>query len=150
MHFVFQEPTITASCPVYNNHGELIGVFGVDYLLSWMNDFLKNLLIGDNGSIYIVDQDDNLISSSIDMDHFSIDNGQINLINTNEIENQYIRKSKEAYQERKDKTIPTIKVDGQKYYVNKTEINHKNINWKAYYLIAENDFLANIKRASLY
>lgn len=150
MHFVFQEPTITASCPVYNNHGELIGVFGVDYLLSWMNDFLKNLLIGDNGSIYIVDQNGNLISSSIDMDHFSIDNGQINLINTNEIDNQYIQKSKEAYQDRKGKTIPTIEVDGQKYYVNRTEINHKNINWQAYYLIAENDFLANIKRASLY
>ncbi len=115
-----------------------------------MNDFLKNLLIGDNGSIYIVDQNGNLISSSIDMDHFSIDNGQINLINTNEIDNQYIQKSKEAYQDRKGKTIPTIEVDGQKYYVNRTEINHKNINWQAYYLIAENDFLANIKRASLY
>ena len=57
MHFVFQEPTITAASPVYDDEGQLIGVFGVNYLLSWMDNLLDNLLIGENGLIYIVEQE---------------------------------------------------------------------------------------------
>ena len=33
-HFVFFEPTITAVYPIFDNQRKLIGVFGVDYLLS--------------------------------------------------------------------------------------------------------------------
>lgn len=44
-HFVFHEPTVTASHPVYNESGDLIGVFGVDYLMSWLGNTLGELPI---------------------------------------------------------------------------------------------------------
>ena len=90
MHFVFQEPTITAASPVYDDEGQLVGVFGVNYLLSWLDNLLENLLLGENGIIYIVDQEDNLISSSIDMDIYRLEEDKSTLININKIDNEYI------------------------------------------------------------
>ena len=37
-HFIFHEPTITATHPVYDQNHQLIGVFGADYLMSWLGE----------------------------------------------------------------------------------------------------------------
>jgi len=39
-HFLFKEPTITASLPYYEKD-ELVGVFGVDVLLTWLGESLR-------------------------------------------------------------------------------------------------------------
>jgi signal transduction histidine kinase len=57
---------ITPATPVYDVDGNVLGVLGVNLLLSQINDFLQNLNIGNNGVAFIMERDGNLIASSTD------------------------------------------------------------------------------------
>lgn len=62
-HFVFKVPTVTASVPIYEGE-TFVGVFGVDFLMTWLGDILKGLSIGDNGMVFILGEAGNLIATS--------------------------------------------------------------------------------------
>lgn len=62
-HFVFNEPTLTASLPIYED-GLMVGVLGVDYLMTWLNRTLVQLPIGENGQVFIIDDKDQLIATT--------------------------------------------------------------------------------------
>lgn len=148
MHFVFQEPTITASRPIYDDNNQIIGVFGVNYLLSWIDGLLDNLPIGSNGHIYITDDEGMLLSTTLDMKTYTADGDNLSLININQSDNEYIKKSISATSNnRKDKKRPSVKIEGKKFYAGAIDLNKSDLNWQLHFLIAEDDFLGNIKAA---
>jgi class 3 adenylate cyclase/HAMP domain-containing protein len=58
-------PTITASEPVYDNAGALLGVCAIDVvLLQDLRNFLANLSISKAGKAFIIDRKGNVLSSS--------------------------------------------------------------------------------------
>ena len=58
-------PTITASLPVYDATGHLVGVCGTDVILSReLNQFLNTLQLGKSGKTFIVDRTGSLVASS--------------------------------------------------------------------------------------
>ncbi|NJL23098.1 MAG: HAMP domain-containing protein [Leptolyngbyaceae cyanobacterium SM1_3_5] len=58
--------SISASYPVFDADRRLIGVIGVDLILSQVNDFLDRLPIGASGEAFIVDRNGQLVASSSD------------------------------------------------------------------------------------
>jgi hypothetical protein len=62
-HFVFREPTVTATYPVYKDN-KLIGIFGADLLLSWLGNTLQRLPIGQSGKVFVTDDNGLLIANS--------------------------------------------------------------------------------------
>lgn len=59
------ELTITASQPVLDEGGSIIGVLGSDFLFSAnLNTFLRSLKIGQSGEAFILDRQGNLIATS--------------------------------------------------------------------------------------
>jgi len=62
--FTGNDLSISASCPVYNEEGKLIGVAAADLFLSHFSSFLSDLAIGKTGQSYIIDHDGFLIASS--------------------------------------------------------------------------------------
>lgn len=150
MHFVFQEPTITSSRPIYDENNQLIGVFGVNYLLSWLDDLLANLLIGKNGKTYITDNEGMLLSTTLDMETYMSNEGVLSLINVNQSDNEYIQKSISALNNKKDKKRPNIYIDGNEYYIGIIDLDKSDLNWRLYFLVAEDDFLGNIKTSIFY
>ncbi|OCR00569.1 family 3 adenylate cyclase [Oscillatoriales cyanobacterium USR001] len=76
----FKEPRlkITLAQPVYDKADKLQGVVGVDFILSDIQDFLKNIKIGKTGHTFIIERSGLLVASSIGEKLFIIDtNGKI-------------------------------------------------------------------------
>lgn len=57
---------ITPIVPVYDDHGEMRGVFGANFILSQLSDFLKGLKIGQTGQAFIMDRTGKMVAASID------------------------------------------------------------------------------------
>ncbi|OPZ38017.1 MAG: Autoinducer 2 sensor kinase/phosphatase LuxQ [Synergistetes bacterium ADurb.BinA166] len=63
-HFVLEDLTITAVLPLRSRDGSLSGVLGADITLSSINSFLKELKVGAEGEIFILDRDGLLVADS--------------------------------------------------------------------------------------
>ncbi len=71
--FTGQDMNVTASRPVYNEHGELLGVTAVNLFISHLGDFLANLEISKTGQSFIIESSGLLIASSTGEKPFSAD-----------------------------------------------------------------------------
>ncbi|HIK12233.1 MAG TPA: PAS domain-containing protein [Oscillatoriaceae cyanobacterium M33_DOE_052] len=58
--------SIAANQPIYNAQGKMIGVVSVDLALTDINNFLKELQVGQTGQTFIVDRSGLLVASSTD------------------------------------------------------------------------------------
>lgn len=150
MHFVFKEPTITSSRPIYDENNQLIGVFGANYLLTWMDEFLDELLIGKNGQIFITDDEDRVLASTLDMETYTVNSEQLELLNVNELNNQYIQESIDALKNMDKGEKQSVIIGGKKYYIGFVDLNKNDLKWKFHFLIMEDDFLGNTKAAIFY
>ncbi len=64
--FSGQDMAISASRPVVNGRGELVGVVAADLFLSQVGDFLRGVRIGTSGRCFIMERSGLLIASSAD------------------------------------------------------------------------------------
>lgn len=68
-HFALGVPTVTACLPAYFPDGRLRGVFGVDYPLTRIHDFLRTITVGRHGEVYLLERTGALLAaSSADLD----------------------------------------------------------------------------------
>lgn len=142
-HFVFKEPTITVSTPIYENN-QLIGVFGVDYLLTWLGKTLNSLPIGKSGQIFVVNSNNQLVASSSDEKIFKIEDGKSQLIKAEESENQIIRKTIELSENLPESKLINFDVNKEKYYANSESFEKNGVEWRIYIVLAEEDFLSEM------
>lgn len=56
--------SISSSYPVYTRSHQLIGVIGIDHILSQTNDFLKSLKVSSSGRIFILERNGLIVASS--------------------------------------------------------------------------------------
>lgn len=148
-HFVFHEPTITASHPVYDESGRLIGVFGVDYLLSWLGDILGSLPIGANGQIFITDEAGMLIATSSGNPSYKMVDGVSQLIPAAGNGDPLIQASLSLPIDQSKNVQSGFKVDGMQYYVSAISFQEYSANWTIHVISAEDDFLGEVKQATL-
>ncbi len=143
-HFVFKQPTITASYPVIES-GEIVAVFGVDYLLTWLGETLSTIPIREHGLIFIVDENNQLVATSKSSDDiFKVVNGNSELIKAKESSNLLVQNEVQLDD---TETNQTIKVEGKKFSVNKMTFNLLNLNWKIYVLLSYDDFVNQMNLA---
>lgn len=115
-HFVFEVPTVTASKPVYVD-GQLVGVFGVDLLLTWLSDTLEIIPVGENGRIFIVDQEGLLVACCAD-DFLEIGNQS----------EQFI-----------------YNYDSEEFLTSTRNFQLHGVDWDVYIVLAKKDFLAGTR-----
>ncbi|MGL5082426.1 MAG: ATP-binding protein [Microcoleaceae cyanobacterium] len=77
------EGYITASfnAPMYDKNNQLLGVFGVDLLLSDINRFLQQFKLSPSGRIFIIERDGLLIGNSGSAPTYRVVNGEAQRIN---------------------------------------------------------------------
>lgn len=63
-HFVLEDLTITAVLPLRSRDGSFAGVLGADITLSSINRFLRELRVGSEGEIFILDRDGLIVADS--------------------------------------------------------------------------------------
>ncbi len=138
-HFVFKEPTLTASIPIYKN-SELLGIFGVDFLMTWLNNILRNLPIGKNGQVFIIDENNNLVASTTGEDIFTIKDGKSQNMKVEDSKNFLTKSVVLNYKE----GIDEIEINKNKYLVAKDTYLLNGIQWEIYTVILRDDFLGNM------
>ena len=143
-HFVFKLPTITASYPVYVDD-KLIGVFGSDYLLTWLGESLASISTRENGMVFITDSSGQLVASSKASDEiFQMINGESKLVNAKDSDNKLI---KAAIQNTTQEDQHDIIIGDQGYYIVSKEYNNENLDWKIYILLSKEDVLGKMSSA---
>ena len=146
-HFTFHEPTITASQPVYDKDNQLIGVLGVNYLLSSLGDILRNSPIGDLGQVFVTDDTGMLVATSLDIPTYKLTEDNPQLISVKEIDNPIIQSSLSLPIKENKKKLPKISVEGSNYYVGTSKFQENNLNWNVYVVLAEGNFFGQAKNA---
>jgi len=143
-HFVFKEPTITASIPIYKK-GKILGVVGVDFLLTWLNGILKELPIGEHGEVFILDEKERLVATTSGEEIFKIDKGLSLNIKALESKNLVTKSVVIMLKNENNKKYQEVKIDGKKYLLTKERLSFYNINWDIFMVILIDDFLGETK-----
>ncbi len=89
--FSGQDMAIAAARPVFNKKGTLLGVLSIDLFLSKIQDFLKQVDLGKNGEVFIVEKSGLLVASSTEELPIISDNGSNRRLFANESNEPYIR-----------------------------------------------------------
>ncbi len=145
------ELAITTFVPFYNDKEAFTGVVGIDVKLNMINDFLIAEDMKGNGVIYIVDEDWNILSHSLNTDFVKVIEGDppsAVMLTALEAENPLIRQSAEFIrdQETKSGEVQQIYVDGQRYFTMVSPLKDpEGLDWNIVVTIPEKDILGAVK-----
>jgi len=145
-HFVFLEPTITATHPLYDAGGKLVGVFGVDYLLSWLGQALRDLPLGTSGQVFVTDSEGLLVASSVLKNPFEERDGRMERIKATDSKNLVLQMAARAVPAIGQEGAYEFKLENRSYFVDVRTFQESGINWTIYVVLAADDFLGGLHK----
>lgn len=143
---------VSSSYPVYNSSKQLIGVIGVDLILSEISTFLRNIRISPKAHTFIIERDGMLVASSSEEPVYKIINGEAQRIKASQINTPLIRETAN-YLNTKFQNLNNINdtkqidftFNHQKHFVQVTPWQDKyGLDWLIVVAVPESDFLAEI------
>jgi len=150
------EPTllISASLPIYNSQGELLGVNSTLTHLSEIGDLLQNIKVGKSGQIFIIERSGLLVASSTREEAFSLQNGKPIRLAASQSGNS-LTQATAKYLTTKFSNFDQIQslqqldffVDGKRQFLEIRPLQGKpNVNWLIVVAVPEADFIGQIAR----
>lgn len=141
--------TMTVSTPVFNND-EFYGIVTTDVTLTKINDYLKESSGLDNGIIYILDKQNNILAHSSDENYINIDMGatpSYSLMSAINVSNPIISSSMQIIiDEGITSDSFTFSINNNNYYGYVDELDKASkIGLRAVVAIPEDDLLSNIE-----
>lgn len=143
-HFVFKVPTITASLPYYENE-QLVGVVGVDFLMTWLAETLSEISVGDHGLVFIVNTDNQLVATSTQEEVFRLVDGQAVNITASDSASPIIRETVKV--STADDRLSSMELSGKSYLVGRDALNAYGLNWTVYTVIDKADYTSGLSTA---
>lgn len=143
---------ISSSYPVYNDNKKLIGVLGVDLILSELSTFLRNIRISPKAHTFIIERNGMLVASSSTDPGYVIVKGDVKRIKASQIRTPLIKETaiylNKQFQNFHNITAATqldFTFNNQKEFVQVTPWQDKyGINWIIVIAVPESDFMAKI------
>ena len=150
------EPTllISASLPIYNSQGELLGVNSTLTHLSEIGDLLQNIKVGKSGQIFIIERSGLLVASSTREEAFRLQNGKPIRLAASQSGNS-LTQATAKYLTTKFSNFDQIQslqqldffVDGKRQFLEIRPLQGKpNVNWLIVVAVPEADFIEQIAR----
>jgi signal transduction histidine kinase len=150
------EPTllISASQPIYDSQGELLGVNSTLTHISQIGDLLQNIKIGKSGQVFIIERSGLLVATSTTEEPFHLQNGKPVRLAASQSRNAYTQASAK-YLETKFSNFDQIKslqqldfsFDGKRQFVEIRPLQGElNVNWLIVVAVPEADFMRQIDR----
>ncbi|NJL91105.1 MAG: HAMP domain-containing protein [Coleofasciculaceae cyanobacterium SM2_1_6] len=146
-------PTITASEPVYNPQGDILGVCATDVvLLEDLRKFLASLSIGKTGQAFIIDRSGSMLSSSTKEPLTTGQGENSKLVIATQSEEPLVRETAQ-YLQRQFGSFDQIErsqqldynLNGQRQLVQISPLNDgRGINWLIVVVVPEADFMEQI------
>ncbi|MEB3886313.1 ATP-binding protein [Lyngbya sp. CCY1209] len=151
-YHAYPKMALPASLAVRDSRGELVGVFGNNFFLSQIGDFLSELKIGKSGQTFIIERSGILVASSTLDRPFSIREGKAERIDAVESQEPLIRASTE-YLLREIGDIRAIKnrlnlefeIDDKRQFLQVLPYRDNwGLDWLIVVVVPESDFMAKI------
>ncbi|MBP0017302.1 MAG: response regulator [Cyanobacteria bacterium SBLK] len=151
-----QALVISAGRALYNQEREFIGVMAADLSLSGIGDFLRDIKIGENGRIFIIERNGLLVGASVDERPFHIDsNGdKLERIAVTELNDPLVKTSAQYLGERFGRLDQIeaeqqlqFRLEGESQYLRVfpyTDERGIGIDWLVVTVVPERDFMAQI------
>jgi adenylate cyclase len=152
-------PTITSSQPVYrqlgNGRQELMGVVGVDLILSQISQFLKGMEISKSGMAFIIEPSGELIATSTEEAVIRQDaDKQNHRVMATASQNALIR-STAAYLQKQYGSFKidrdaqlNYSIDGKHNFIEVRSLKQFGLQWMIIVVIPESDFMGQIQENS--
>ncbi len=147
--FSGQDMAISASRPVLNPRGELIGVVGADLFLSQVSDFLRTLKIGTNGQSFIMERNGLLVASSADTSPIAPagGDGTPRRLSADGSSSPMVRAAAAAAALAGSESDPQTEftLDGERHFLQVSPIQDSyGIDWLVAVAVPERDFMATV------
>lgn len=145
---------ISASVPIYNSQGKLLGVNTILSHLSDIGKYLRSLKVGKSGQIFIIERSGLLVAASTGEQPFFFKNGSTIRLPATESSN-YLTQATSKFLANKFGSLNKIhhlqelefSVNGQRQFLEIQPFNSEtNINWLIAVVIPEGDFMEQINR----
>lgn len=150
-HFIMHDLALSASYPIYNVTGDLMGVMGTHILLSEMNQKLKEVVREKNAIAYIVEKNSGeLVANTEDESNFLVDQaGTIDRIDSMQIKNKIIHTALENYHEDEKPEFMEDTTKGQ-WYIKISELKKNGLNWLIIMAMPEDHSIVELKQSIIF
>ncbi|WP_375503690.1 ATP-binding protein [uncultured Nostoc sp.] len=150
------EPTllISASLPIYNSQGQLLGVNSTLTHISQIGDLLQNIKVGKSGQVFIIERSGLLVASSTTEKPFRLQNGKPIRLPASQSGNSLTQTSAK-YLATKFSNFDQIQslqqldffFDGKRQFLEIRPLEGElNVNWLIVVAVPEADFMGQIDR----
>ncbi|MEH2086534.1 sensor histidine kinase [Nostoc sp.] len=150
------EPTllISASLPIYNSQGELLGVNSTLTHLSQIGDLLQNIKVGKSGQIFIIERSGLLVASSTTEEPFRFQNGKPIRLKASQSGNsltqataKYLKTKFNNFEQIQSLQQLDFSFDGKRQFLEVRPLQGEaNVNWLMIVAVPEADFMGQINR----
>jgi signal transduction histidine kinase/CheY-like chemotaxis protein len=142
----------TINSPMYDKNNRLIGVIGVDLMLSSISDFLQKLSISPTAKTFIIERDGLLIAGSSTEKPYTLTQGvakRLSALNSTDPQikpaAQYLQQKFGRFQNITTQQKLKFQVDGKNHFLRvQPWKDNYGLNWLVINTIPESDFMAQI------
>jgi signal transduction histidine kinase/CheY-like chemotaxis protein len=142
----------TINSPIYDHNQQLMGVIGIDLLLSAISDFLQQLTISPNAKAFIIERDGSVIGSSSTEKPFVLVKGvakRLDVLKSSDLQIQatanYLKQKFGGFQVIKQEKNLEFSIKNRKQFVRVLPWNDQfGLDWLVVTTIPESDFMAQI------
>ncbi|MBC6433504.1 HAMP domain-containing protein [Nostoc sp. HG1] len=150
------EPTllISASQPIYNSQGQLLGVNNALTHISQIGDLLQNIKVGKSGQVFIIERSGLLVASSTTEEPFRLQNAKPIRLAASQSGNsltqasvKYLTTKFSNFDEIKSLQQLDFSFDGKRQFLEIRPFEGEaNVNWLIVVAVPEADFMGQIER----
>lgn len=147
-HFVYKDLAITAARPLLGKDGSFLGVFGVDFRLDSINDFLGSLPLFSTGSTFIVERSTGmLIGNSLKAPNYrNAADGSLERLGPGDLDQPLFAQAYSHFVKNGLSPGTTVSLQGPNGLVqlNMAEFSLANLDWVVFMLIPEIEFMGPV------
>lgn len=144
-HFVMEDLTISASVPIFDGQGKLLGVLGTHMNLSNINQYMQEVVKEYQGYALVLEKDTStLIANSFNGDNFTVlEDGSFKRNKVSDLDNEFISGIMEKYNTDQVDTFGFL-YQNTGYYVNVVNYHNDGLDWVIVSAIPSNLFTKEI------
>ncbi|HEY9627892.1 MAG TPA: HAMP domain-containing protein [Coleofasciculaceae cyanobacterium] len=144
--------SVSSSYPVYDDDQKLIGVIGIDLILSQISQFLNQLQIGASSRVFIAERNGLLVGNSGTARAYTVSNGKpqrVNIANSSDAlikaTGQHVQTDLGGFDNIQATQLSSFNFEGQKRFVHILPWQDDlGLDWRIVVVTSESDFMAQI------
>lgn len=144
--------SVSHSYPLYDPQRQLVGVIGVDYILSQVGQFLQSLRVGRSGKTMIVERSGKIVASSTDAQPFIVTGSEVKRLHATESKDPLLQATAQHLLEKfgsfdnlgKEKDLEFLLAGERQFVEVRNWKDEYGLDWLIVVVVPESDFLGQI------